>query len=219
MKAQQFFVIGAGRFGAGVATTLYEFGHEVVVVDARETAVKAVMDHVTHAVVADATNEETLRKLGIANFDTVVVAIGTNLEANILATVAAKSSGVKRVISKATTEQAARVLERVGADLVVRPEHDMGVRLGQQLASPGIVDAFNLGEVHGVVEVEAGKKLVGRLDELRLPNRFAVTVIAVNRGGEVTISPGADYAVREGDRLVIIGGNAAIAKLRRFLAE
>lgn len=219
MKAQQFLVIGAGRFGSGLATTLYESGHEVVVVDVQETAVRAVMDHVTHAVVADATDEEALLKLGVANFDTVIVAIGSSLEANILATVAAKASGVKRVISKARTEQAARVLERVGADRVVRPEHDMGVRLGKQLASPSIVDAFSLGEVHGVVEVEAGRKLVGRLDELRLPARFGVTVIAVNRGGEVTIGPVADHAVREGDRLVIIGGNAAIDKLRRFLAE
>lgn len=219
MKALQFLVIGAGRFGSGVAATLYDLGHEVVVVDARESAVKTVMDRVTHAVVADATNEEALRKLGVANFDTVIVAIGSNLEANILATVAAKASGVKRVISKATNEQAARVLERVGADFVVRPEHDMGVRLGQQLASPSILDAFNLGEVHGVVEVEAGANLVGRLDELRLPNRFGVTVIAVNRGGEVSISPPASYAVREGDRVVIIGGNAAIDKLRRFLAD
>jgi len=219
MKPQQFLVIGAGRFGTALATTLYELGHEVVVVDIREAAVKDVMDHVTHAVVADATNEDALRRIGVSNFDTVIVAIGNNLEANILVTVAAKSSGVKRVISKATTELTARVLARVGADEIVRPEHDMGKRLGHQLASPSIVDAFSLGEVHGVVEVEAGQKLVGRLDELRLPNRFGVTVIAVNRGGEVNISPGADYELREGDHLVVIGGNLAIDKLRKYLAD
>lgn len=219
MKVQQFMVIGAGRFGSALATTLYELGHEVVVIDARESAVTSIMDHVTHAVVADATNEGVLSKLGVGNFDTVIVAIGSNLEANILATVAAKASGVKRIICKATTELAARVLERVGADEVVRPEHDMGKRLGQQLASPSIVDAFNLGEVHGVVEVEAGKRLVGRLDELRLPNRFGVSVIAVNRGGEVSISPSATYELREGDRLVVIGGNPAIDKLRRYLVS
>lgn len=219
MKALQFLVIGAGRFGSALATSLYEFGHEVVVIDANEAAVKAIMDRVTHAIVADATNEDALRRLGVGNFDAVIVAIGSNLEANILATVAAKSSGVKRVISKATNELEARVLDRVGADETVRPEHDMGVRLAQQLASPRIVDAFNLGEVHGVVEVEAGHKLVGRLDELRLPNRFGVSVIAVNRGGEVSVSPGASYELREGDRLVVIGGNAAIEKLRRYLAD
>lgn len=219
MKPQQFLVIGAGRFGSAVATTLYELGHEVVVMDEREAAVKQVMDRVTHAVVADATNEEALRKVGVSNFDVVIVAIGTNLEANILATVAAKTAGVGRVIAKATNELEARVLTRVGADETVRPEHDMGVRLGRQLASPRIVDAFSLGEVHGVVEIEAGAKLAGRLDELRLPNRFGITVIAVHRGGEVHISPGASFEVRQGDRLVVIGGNAEIEKLRKYLGD
>lgn len=219
MKAQQYMVIGAGRFGAALATTLYELGHEVVVVDSREVAIKSVMDHVTHAAIADASNEEALRKLGISNFDTVIVAMGSNLEASILATVAAKTSGVKRVICKATTELSARALMRVGADEVVRPEHDMGKRLGQRLASPSILDEFDLGDVHSVVEVGVGTKLKGTLAELRLPNRFGVTVIAVNRDGDVSVSPGAGFEVREGDKLVLIGGNDAIEKLRRYLAD
>ncbi|MFO7546255.1 MAG: TrkA family potassium uptake protein [Trueperaceae bacterium] len=218
MRVRQFLVIGAGRFGSALATTLFELGHEVVVIDEREEAVEAVMERVTHAVIADATEEETLRKIGAANFDTVIVAIGHDLEANILATVAAKSIGAKHVVAKATGNLAARVLLKVGADEVIRPEHDMGRRLAQQLATPSIVDAFKLGDAHGVVEVEAGAKLTGTLAHLRLPNRFGVQVIAVNRGGELDISPGADYVLEPGDRVVIIGSNDAIARFREHLS-
>jgi trk system potassium uptake protein len=218
MKVRQFLVIGAGRFGSALATTLFEMGHEVVVIDEREAAVEAVMERVTHAVIADATDEETLRKLGVSNFDTVIVAIGHDLEANILATVAAKTIGAKHVVAKAISNLGARVLAKVGADEVIRPEHDMGRRLAQQLATPSIVDAFKLGDAHGVVEVEAGTKLAGTLAHLRLPNRFGVQVIAVNRGGSVDISPGADYQLEPGDRVVIIGSNDAIARFREHLS-
>lgn len=218
MKVRQFLVIGAGRFGSALATTLFEMGHEVVVIDEREAAVEAVMERVTHAVIADATDEETLRKVGVANFDTVIVAIGHDLEANILATVAAKTIGAKHVVAKAISNLGARVLAKVGADEVIRPEHDMGRRLAQQLATPSIVDAFKLGDAHGVVEVEAGTKLTGTLAHLRLPNRFGVQVIAVNRGGNVDISPGADYQLEPGDRVVIIGSNDAIARFREHLS-
>ena len=219
MKERQFMVIGAGRFGSALATTLYQLGHEVVVIDKDENAIEAIMNQVTHTAIVDGTDEDTLRKLGCSNFDAVVVAIGDNLEANILATVAAKSAGATRVISKGVSLLAARVLDRVGADEVVRPEHDMGVRLARQLATPSIVDAFKLGENHGVVEIEAEQALCGRLSELRLPNRFGIQVIAVNRGGNLEISPRADFELKRGDRIVMIGSNDAITRLREYLSK
>ncbi|HKI58408.1 MAG TPA: TrkA family potassium uptake protein [Trueperaceae bacterium] len=219
MKERQFMVIGAGRFGSALATTLYQLGHEVVVIDKDEGAIEAIMNQVTHTAIVDGTDEDTLRKLGCGNFDAVVVAIGDNLEANILATVAAKSAGARRVISKGVSLLAARVLDRVGADEVVRPEHDMGVRLARQLATPSIVDAFKLGENHGVVEIEAEATLCGKLSELRLPNRFGVQVIAVNRGGNLEISPRADFEIERGDRIVMIGSNDAITHLREYLSK
>lgn len=219
MTAHQFLVIGAGRFGSAVATTLYQLGHEVVVIDRSEDAVEAIMHQVSHAAIVDATDEEALRKLGCGNFDTVVVAIGNALEANILATVAAKSVGARRVISKVPSALAARVLEKVGADEVIRPEHDMGVRVARHLASPSIVDAFNLGEEHGVVEIEVSGRLVGRLDEMRLRNRFGVQVIAVHREGKLEVSPDGKFELRPGDRMVIIGSNEALGRIQDFLSD
>jgi trk system potassium uptake protein len=124
MKPKQFLVIGAGRFGSALATTLYELGHEVVVIDNSEERVEAIMNQVTYAAIVDATDEDALQKLGVGNFDHVIVAIGENLEANILATVAAKSSGAQQVISKASSNLAAQVLERVGVPEF--PDRDTG---------------------------------------------------------------------------------------------
>lgn len=216
---KQILVIGCGRFGSAVARTLAESGHEVVVADHDEVALRTVMDEVAHAAVIDATDEEALRRLGVANFDTVIIAIATDFEAGVLATVAAKSAGAEHVVAKATSSTAARVLLRVGADEVVRPEHDMGVRLAHQIATPSIVDAFMLGEEHEVVEVDVGTQeaMHGRLSKLRLPNRFGVQVIAVNRGGKLTVSPGADFEVQLGDRVVVIGEVEAVRRFEREL--
>jgi trk system potassium uptake protein TrkA len=216
---RQYLVIGVGRFGTAVATTLYRLGHEVVAVDRSEDAVEAIMNHVTHAAIVDASDEEALRKLGVANFDAVVVAIGTNLEANILATVAAKTAGAKYVVSKVPTAVAARVLERIGADVVIRPEHDMGVRVAKQLATPSIIDAFNFGPEHGVIEVEVRRKLTGTLEQLRLRNRFGVQAIAVDRGGKVDIGPSGSYELKPGDKVVLIGSNEAVEKIRIYLTD
>ena len=219
MKAKQFLVIGAGRFGSAVATTLYDLGHEVVVIDRSEAAVEAIMNRVTHAAIADAADEQALRKVGCGNFDAVIVAIGHNLEGNILATVAAKSVGARHVVSKVASELAARVLARVGADEVIRPEHDMGVRVARQLATPSIIDAFNLGPEHGVIEIDVGPRLTGTLESLRLRNRFGVQVIAVNRAGRLEIGPRADFELKPGDKVVLIGSNSAIEKIRDYLSE
>jgi trk system potassium uptake protein len=218
MKTRSFLIIGAGRFGEAVATTLFQSGHEVVVVDADEAAVERVMAWATHAMIADATDERALRDLGAANFDAVVVAIGNHLEASVLATAAAKDAGARRIVAKAPTSVAERILRRVGADEVVRPERDMGVRLAHHLVTPSLVDAIQLGEDYGIIEVRATAVLTGRLAQLRLPNRFGVQVIAIDRGGQLIVSPGAEVEVLEGDRLVLVGSNEATARLRDHLA-
>lgn len=217
MKKKQFLVIGMGRFGSALSTTLYKRGHEVVVVDKDEAAIEAVMNYVTHAVIADATDQDALSKIGVGNFDTVVVSVAENLEANVLATVAAKSLGAKRVISKVASDLAAKVLVSVGADKVLQPERDMGVQLADQLSTPSIIDAFKLGDEHSVIEVEVQRKLCGELHDLRLSNRFGVQVIAINRGEKLQISPPADFELKSGDTVVLIGSNDAIEKLRSYL--
>ncbi len=219
MKTKQCLVIGLGRFGTAVATTLYEMGHEVVAVDTNEENVENVMNLVTHAAVLDATEERALKSIGVADFDVVVVGIGTDVQAAILATMNAKSLGATYVITKAIDEMARRVLERIGADLVIRPEHDSGVRIARQIADPNIVDTLNLGSDYAIVELETNDRLRGNLRELNLTGRFGVQVIAVNRAGRIEISPRAEEEVRPHDKLVVIGLAHAIDDLRRYLGE
>ncbi len=217
MKVRQYLVLGAGRFGTAVSTTLYEMGHEVVVVDRNELLVESIMGRVTHAVVADATEEAALSRLGVRNFDAVVVAIGVNFEANVLATTLLKSLGARFVVSKATNQLTAQVLTRVGADRVVRPEHDMGVQLAKQFAAPKVLEAIEFGTGHEVLEIVAQDPLLGTLGELRLPRRFRVHMIAVERGGQVELNPSSDFEVMRGDKVVLIGDHHALAQLRTWL--
>jgi len=216
---KQIMIIGSGRFGSAVALTLADGGHEVIVVDASEASLRDVMDHVAHAAIADGTDEEALRRLGVANADVVVVAIGTDFEASVLATVAARAAGAQRIVAKASGVTSARVLSRVGADEVIRPEHDMGVRLAMQIATPSIVDAFKLGEEHEVVEIEVTPEsgLTGTLAKLRLRNRFGIHVIAVDRDERIQIAPGPECELAVGDRLVVIGSVQAIDRFEESI--
>ncbi len=218
MKVRSFLVVGAGRFGGALARTLFELGHEVVILDEDEEAIERIMAHATHAVVGDATDEETLAQLGAANFDVGIVAIGESFESAVLAVAALRSLGVDRIVAKASSELTAHVLVKVGANEVIRPEHDMGVRLARQLVTPALIDAFALSDAHGVIEIEAGEDLVGSLAHLRLPNRFRVQVIAVERGEALTVGPKADFEVQEGDHLVLIGATEDLDRFRETVA-
>lgn len=217
MKVRQYLVVGAGRFGTAVSTTLHELGHEVVVVDRNESLVESIMGRVTHAVIADATEEAALSSLGVRNFDAVVVAIGANFQANVLATALLKSLGARHVVSKASDRLTAEVLSRVGADRVVRPEHDMGIQLAKQFAAPKVLDAFDFGTGHEVLEIVAQDPLLGRLSELKLPARFRVHMIAVERHGKVELNPTSEFEVMPGDKVVLIGEHSALSQLRSWL--
>ncbi len=211
---KQFAVIGLGRFGTSLATTLARMGYDVLAVDTNEEKVNNIMDRVTHAVQVDAMDEQALKALGIRNFDVVIVAIGQDVQSNILVTVMLKDMGVKKVVSKAITELHGKVLERVGADKVIFPERDMGARVAQALVSKNIVDQINLSPDYSIIEMMAPDTLAGKtLAEGQLRLKHGVTVLAIRRGNDVIISPGAKQAVREGDVLVMIGRNNRLRDL------
>jgi trk system potassium uptake protein TrkA len=210
----EFAVIGLGRFGRSVALTLVELGHSVLGVDREEARVQAVSRQLTHAVQADATDEETLNALGVRNFDAVVVGIGANIEASVLVTLMLKQLGVPRVVAKASSELHGRVLERVGADRVVFPEREMGVRIARRLVAPGVLDLIELTPDVSVEELTAAGKIAGRtLRELDLRAKYGVTVLAIRRGEDVEVSPRPDVRIQQGDVLVVIGRNEQLLKV------
>ncbi|MEW6771103.1 MAG: TrkA family potassium uptake protein [Bacillota bacterium] len=213
---KQFAVIGLGRFGMSVAETLTRMGYDVLAVDVDPEKVNLVMDTVTHAVQVDALDEHALKSLGIRNFDVVIVAIGEDIQANILVTVMLKEMGVKTVVAKARTELHGRVLAKVGADKVVFPERDMGVRVARALVAANIVDQIELSPDFSIMELIAPREFVGKsIGESAIRMKHGVTVLAIRRGQEIIISPGARQTVEEGDILVVVGRNDRLKRLEQ----
>lgn len=205
---QNFAIVGLGRFGGSVCRTLIELGQEVLAIDSSEDRVNEYMNIATHAVVANAQDEMTLRSLGIRNFDHVVVAIGEDIQASILVTLMVKEMGVPHVLAKAQNEYHARVLEKIGADRVVHPERDMGARIAHNLVSKNILDYLELSDDFSLAEVKvSNRKFFGRtLTDLNFRQRFNLTVVAIRRGKDnVIVSPAADEMVAENDNLLVIG--------------
>lgn len=214
---KQFLVIGLGRFGSSVAETLSERGQDVLAVDIDELLVQDMANKVTHAVQADATDEHTMHSLGVRNFDVAVVAIGSDVHSNILATMVLKELGVRYVVAKALDPLHGKVLSKVGADRVVYPERDMGTRIALNLISANILEFIEFAPNYSMVEIIATEGMIGQtLLDLQLRSRFGVNVIAVKRGDQVNISPAAEDVIREGSVLVVLGENHALDRLRRL---
>ncbi len=214
MAARQFAVIGLGRFGRSVALTLAEMGCEVLGLDLEEDVVQEMMNCLTHVVQADATDEETLRSLGLRNFDVVVVGIGQDIQSSILATLMLKELGVGNVVAKAQTEAHGKVLARVGADRVVFPERDMGARVAHSLVSANVLDQIELSPDYTIMEIVAGEKLATKtLRQLDLRAKYGLNVMAIRKGDEVIVSPRADESIAADDVLVVIGRDDAIRRL------
>lgn len=215
---KQFIVIGLGRFGISICKELYKIGHEVLAVDLIPEHVDAVKDFVTYSAIADATNEASLQELGANNFDHAVVAIGENLQASVLVTLMLKEIGVPIVWTKARNLQHQRVLEKVGADLVIQPEFDMGVRVAHHMDSEKIIDYIDLSEDYSIIEWEASPKTTNKtLKELNITAKYRCMILAIKRGENVNIAPMLDYEVQKGDVLVVIGHRDGLKKFERKL--
>ncbi|TCO73657.1 potassium channel family protein [Marinisporobacter balticus] len=213
---KQFVVIGCGRFGASVARTLYGLGLDVLAIDRNEDVIQGMAEFVTHAVQADATEEASIKALGMRNFDVAVITIGSNIQASIMATLIAKELGVKYVVAKAQNEQHAKVLYKIGADRVVFPERDMGVRVAHNLVSSNILDFIELAPDYSIVEVSALEEWEGKnLTELNVRARYGINIMAIKHGTEINISPTATDIVRKEDVLVVIGHNDDIQKIEQ----
>jgi trk system potassium uptake protein TrkA len=211
MKQSQYAVIGLGRFGSSLAKELINLGYEVLGIDKDEELVDEMSEILTHVVVADATDEEVLRSLGIRNFDCAVVAIGDDIQSSIMTALLLKDIGVKTVVTKALSELHGKVLEKIGVDRVIYPERDMGIRVAHQLVSPNLLDYIELSNDYTIVELSVPKKLSGRsLRELDPRAKYGCSVVAINKKQGVIIAPTATDTLDEKDIMVIIGTNEQI---------
>ena len=213
---KQFAVIGLGRFGSSIATTLFKLGHEVLAIDVNEEQVQKISETVTHVVQADTTDENSLKALGIRNFD-VVVAIGEDIQSNVLTTLLLKELGVKYIVAKARTELHGKMLAKIGADRVVYPERDMGLRVAHNLVSTNVLEYIELSPDLSVAEITAPKILVGRsLAETNLRVKYELNVVAIKRNEALIVPPPSDEKIRTGDILILIGQTEGIRKMEEL---
>ncbi|MGY3765863.1 potassium channel family protein [Vagococcus vulneris] len=213
MLRKSFAVIGLGRFGGSVCRTLIESDQEVLAIDSSEDQVNEFMNIATHAVVANAQDEATLRSLGLRNFDHVIIAIGEDIQASILVTLMAKEMGVPRITAKAQNEYHARVLDKIGADYVVHPERDMGIRVGHKLTSNNMLDFIELSEDYSLAEVMVTNKRFfdKTIEEINFRQNYNLTIVAVRRGKkDLIVSPPADQIILKNDVLLVVGDNKAV---------
>ena len=220
MKTSQFVIIGLGRFGSSLAKELVELGYEVLGIDKDEEAVEDMSSLLTHAVMAEATDEEVLRSLGVRNFDCGVVAIGDDIQASILTAILLKDLGVKQVVAKAISELHGRVLEKIGVDRVVYPERDMGIRVAHQLVSPNLLDYIELSKEYAIVELAVPRRLNGKtLQELNPRAKFGCSIVAINKPQGIIIAPTAADVLAERDVMVVIGTNKQIEQFEETVTR
>ena len=204
-----------GRFGAEVAKRLCELGCEVLAVDKSSELIQPMGEVVTQAVVADATDKEVLRALGVKDFDCAVVAIGGSLSDSVLATMNLKELGVGHIVCKAHDATHRQVLMKLGADQVVIPEQENAIRLARSLSSFNVLDYIELSEDYGIIDVPAPAQWVGRsLKELNVRAQLGVNILAVKQAGKINVSPSADYSISQGDVMVVLGDTAALKAVR-----
>lgn len=217
---KEFAVIGLGRFGGSMCRSLTEQGMEVMAIDMDEERVNEFASIVTQAVVADTTDEQVLKSLGIRNFDHVIVAIGDNIQSSILTTLILKELGVNHITVKAQNDYHEKVLRKIGADHVVHPERDMGRRIAHYIVSNNVLDYLELSEEYSIVEIKVNELLAGQsLVQLDVRAKYGLNIVAIKRGQEIIVSPKANDPLQLGDILIIIGADTDINRFEKKMLE
>lgn len=212
----RFAVIGLGSFGSYLARTLYEKGHEVLVIDKDKDKVEEAKDFSSQAVWMDSADKESLKALGIQDMDVVVVSLGPEMEPSILTVLYLHELGVNRILAKALSPDHGKILEAIGATEVIYPERDMAVRLAQRLSSRNVLEYLPLAENISIQEIVPPEAFIGKkLRDLDLTNRYRVQVIAVRQlvPDQLIFIPGADFVIKDSDVLVVMGEEENIADL------
>jgi trk system potassium uptake protein len=214
---KQFLVIGLGRFGASVASTLTDAGHSVVGIDQSEERIQRVSEQIADVIKCDATDSDILESMGISDYEAVIVCIGEKyIQNSILVTLLLKEKGAKKIIAKAGTRTQGRVLSKVGADIIAYPEKDMGERVAQSLVSSNIIDFLRVSPDVSIIEIPTPELMVGKnLIELSLRKKYGVTIISLkNKKNEIIAPPDINYKFQKDDVLTLIGDNKLLKKLR-----
>jgi trk system potassium uptake protein TrkA len=209
-KDKEFAIIGLGRFGGSLARRLETLGHPVLGIDSDPRLVKEIADELTEAVVLDAMDEEALQQVDITAFQTVVVAISDNFEANALITSTLKKLGVPHVISESNSNRHREILLRIGADRVILPKEESGYQLADELSIPGMLELLHLSHDYSLIELKPPQQLIGKGIEACEP--YEVIVVLILRGDELIINPDQSARFSPKDILVLVGEKRHLAE-------
>ncbi|MBU1169535.1 MAG: TrkA family potassium uptake protein [Proteobacteria bacterium] len=215
---KQFAVIGIGKFGYYLATRLYDKGHEVLAIDTDPVLVQKIRNNVTTAVVADSTDPETLKSLGLKDIDTVIVCIGSIISNSILTSLNLLEMGVKDVMAKCLSEAHERILRRIGVNLVFFPEKDLAISLAEKLHTPNLIDYFPFMEGYSIIQIAVPSHFVGKsLKDANINYKYGVQVIAVKEfiPERVTMIPTGDFIMKDSDMLTLLGPNKSLERMKK----
>ena len=216
MKAKKTYaVFGLGRYGIAVARELVENGMEVVAVDTEQKIVNDAAAYLPVCKCADVTDSEVISRLGIGNIDTVIVCMASNLEASVMAVTLCKEAGVKRVIAKCANEMQQKILLRVGADQVVFPENESGIRLAKNLLSSGFIDMISLSRDVSMIEIDVRDEWCGKnLIELNLRKKYGFNIVAIKNGERVNVNINPEQPLEAETTLIVIANTAKLGKIK-----
>ena len=217
---KRFAVLGLGKFGFYLARKLFEQGHEVIAVDIDKEVVQDIKDYSTQAIIADATNKDTLLSLGIEEVDIAIVSLGTRMDHSILVTLHLKEIGLKEIVVKAITEDHRKILEIIGATQVIFPEKDMAERLALSVSSRNILDHLELSPGFSIMELVPSPSFIGKtIKDLQLRNIYGVQIIAIKEliPERMNLVPAPDCIIKESDILVVMGKDEDLKKVENAM--
>lgn len=214
-KNRTYAVFGLGRYGQAVAKELVDNGMEVIAVDNNQNIVNDAAAYLPICKCADVTDTEVIARLGIAELDTVIICMAGNLEASVMATTLCKEAGVKKVIAKCANEMQQKILLRVGADEVVFPENESGIRLAKNLLSSGFIDMVSLSKEVSIIEIDVRNEWLGKnLIELNLRKKYGFNIVAIKKGENVNVNINPEQALESETTLIVIANTAKLGKLK-----
>lgn len=208
MKYKTIAVIGLGRFGSTIAKMLASMNHEVLGVDINPEVVQKIAPYVTHAIVADTTDEDAIKALALSQFDMVIVAIGSNVQANLMTSMLLKEMHMDYVVAKAENSLQGKMLKKMGIDQIIYPEYDMAQRLVQSLTRDHVMDYLQLSQNISLIEIDMPRFMVGStLKGSNLREQYNLNAVGIRRGKELQVPPDPTSILLEEDKLLVIGNN------------
>lgn len=220
MKRKQFMIIGLGQFGKSLVATLHNSNVDLLVIDRDITKLEEIGDKASQAVCADASKQEVLEQFDIESFDGAIITIGHDMEFSVKTVMHLNEMGMPFIMAKATSDFEGRILTKVGADKIIFPDREVGIRLGKEIVSGNYYDALDISETYSITDIVLPNKWVNKsIIELNLRKSYGINVVGIRRQEDVIINPTPDFIFKDEDVLITLGSNKDIENVRKLNAD